>query len=574
MLYLAEVQKQKSKTGFMGAAKAELKLLAYQRPDQSWAAVQGEEAIAAEEANNFNTGVLVLADLNANRQAQQIREAGRPLVGILQSFSRQMEKAKGQEEEIEQWKQSLTYQSEELNRRNTELEGRLEELEHIEEDFHRLEMQKQAFATAQNNVEQLQAEVDRSRGELEGAWEHLRGEQLRLVDKQGSLLDDETKQQLQQLLDLIVSSIAPKAALKEQLNFSTETVNNQQNILSYHWQQLEQQRANAQQQQEEVDSLKSMLTNRQTQWDTEQKAMETALVELQVQKLALNHKQDEAQILGIKLRKQEEIYHQIHCLVDPEAVDSAQNLDLEALENMSLDQLQQVIQDLQRDLEGASGFVYDQEEELRLLQQNIDDLQAKVSHGHESDRSRLQTELADERDTYEFLDQTLVGQRQNLQERKQVLNQHQSVLWRRQGITPANRQEDYKIDLSPILVQVDAIKQQQAKELQKIEQEITQLGADIQPLQENVSRQINTQQTVRQQLQELAENLYSQLSLTAQCWGKVHLYQEMLQPVQDNLDELKHKLGAIAVNIEQLEISSEQIQVEQIREKLSNLAVR
>ena len=174
MLYLAEVQKQKNKTGFMASAKAELRLLAYQRPDQSWAAVQGEEAIAAEEANNFNVGVLVLADLNANRQAQQIREAGRPLVGILQGFSRQMEKAKGQEEEIEQWKQSLTYQSEELNRRNTELEGRLDELQHIEDDFARLEVQKQAFASAQHNVEQLQGEVERHRAELEGAWEQLR----------------------------------------------------------------------------------------------------------------------------------------------------------------------------------------------------------------------------------------------------------------------------------------------------------------------------------------------------------------------------------------------------------------
>ncbi len=574
MLYLAEVQKQKSKTGFMGAAKAELKLLAYQRPDQSWAAVQGEEAIATEEASNFNIGVLVLADLNANRQAQQIREAGRPLVGILQSFSRQMEKAKGQEEEIEQWKQSLTYQSEELNRRNIELEGRLDELQHIEEDFQRLETQKQAFASAQHNVEQLQAQVDRSRSELEGAWEQLRGEQRRLEELQGTVLDDSTKQQLQQLLDLLVSSVAPKAALKEQLNFSTETVNNQQNILSYHWQQLEQQRANAQRQQEEADSLKSMLTNRQTQWDTAQKDLETALVELQVLKSALNHKQEEAQILGIKLRKQEEIYHQVHRLVDPGLLDSTQNLDYEALENMSLDQLQQVIQDLQRDLEGASGFVYDQEEELRLLQQNIDDLQGKVSQASVSDLSRLKAELAEERDTYEFLDQTLVGQRQNLQERKQVLNQHQSVLWRRQGITPANRQEDYKIDLSPILVQIDAIKQQQAKELQKLEQEITHLGAHIQPMQEDVSSQINTQQTIRQQLQESVENLYSQVALAAQCWGKVNLYQEMLQPVQDNLDGLKHKLEAISANIAQLEIPSEQIQVEQIREKLLNLAVR
>ncbi len=573
MLYLAEVQKQKSKTGFMGTAKAELKLLAYQRPDQSWAAVQGEEAIAAEEANNFNVGALVLADLNANRQAQQVREAGRPLVGILQSFSRQMEKAKGQEEEIEQWKQSLTYQSEELNRRNMELEGRLDQLQHIEEDFQRLEVQKQAFATAQSNVEQLQTEVERSRIELEGAWEHLRGEQRRLEEQQGTVLDDETKQQLQKLLDLLARSVAPQAALKEQLSFSTETVNNQQSILTYHWEQFEQQRANAERQQGEVDSLKSMLTSRHTEWDTAQKSLERAVIELQVQKSALNNRQEDAQILGVKLRKQEEIYHQLHRLVDPTHLDGAQSVDLDALEAMSLEQLQQVIQDLQRDLEGASRFVNDQEEELRFLQQNIDDLQGKLSQARDSELSKLETELADERDTYEFLNQTLVGQRQNLQERKQFLNQHQAVLWRRQGIAPANRQEDYKIDLSPILVQVDAIKQQQAKELQRLEQEIAQLGAHTHQLQEEVDRQTNVQQTVRQQLQEVEENLRSQTAVAAQCCGKVSLYEEMLQPIQDNLDGLKHKLEAISSNLEYLQVSDEQIQVEKIREKLLNNAV-
>ncbi len=574
MLYLAEVQKQKSKSGFMGSAKAELKLLAYQRPDQSWAAVQGEEAISSEEANNFNIGVLVLADLNANRQAQQIREAGRPLVGILQSFSRQMEKAKGQEEEIEQWKQSLTYQSEELNRRNMELEARLDEIQDIEEDSQRLEERKQAFATAQHNIEQLQAEVERNRTELAGAWDHLRGEQRRLAEQQGTVLDDGTKQQLQQLLDLLARNTAPKVALKEQLDFFTEAVDSQQNILSYHWQQFEQQRAIADSQQGEVDSLRSMLTSRQTEWDSAQKSLDMVLIELKVQKSALNNKQEYAQILAIKLRKQEEIYHQLHRLVAPVELNSVQKVDTDTLEQLSLNQLQQIVQDLQRDLEGASRFVNDQEEELRLLQQHIDELQEKLGQKSDNGFSRLETELADERDTYEFLNQTLVGQRQNLQERKQILDQHQSVLWRRQGITPSSREEDLKIDLRPLLTQIETIKQQQAKELQKLEQEITQLEAHIQQLQVDGDRQINTQQTVRYQLQELEENLRSQAAVAAQCLGKVDIYQEMLQPIQDNLNGLRGKLEAISSNIDQMQVPDEQIlQVKQIREKLLNNVV-
>jgi hypothetical protein len=39
MLYLAEIQKQKG--GFIASGKAELKLLACQRTEQNWSAIQG-----------------------------------------------------------------------------------------------------------------------------------------------------------------------------------------------------------------------------------------------------------------------------------------------------------------------------------------------------------------------------------------------------------------------------------------------------------------------------------------------------------------------------------------------------
>jgi len=151
VLYLAEVQK---KTGFIGV-KAELKLLACQRADQSWNPVPKEEMISTstEDANKLNDGALVLADLNPNRQVQRIQEAARPLVGILQNFSRQLEKSKSQEEEIEQWKQSLTFQSQELNRRQMEMEAQLEQMQQMQEDFERLEEQRQELYTLRQETE-------------------------------------------------------------------------------------------------------------------------------------------------------------------------------------------------------------------------------------------------------------------------------------------------------------------------------------------------------------------------------------------------------------------------------------
>ncbi len=475
MLYLAEVQKQKG--GFMGAGKAEIKLLAFQRGDQSWNPVPGDETIPTEEANNLSSGALVLADVNANRQVQRIQEAARPLVSILQNFSRHIEKSKRQEDEIEQWKQSLTYQSQELNRRNMELEARLEQLQQMENDFKQMEAKQQEIDTGSKTIERLQKEIERNRRELEGAWEHLRGEQRLLAEQQTNvqqpLLDEVQTRQIQELLERLSSDVAPMEVVLEQLNFSFEMVATQQDILGQHWQQFEQQHLSAQQQQKEVDNQAETLQITLNEWQQAQNSWEQSSSELQVRTSALSSKQDYARMLSIQMRNQEELYQQIYSLSEP--FDNAsinQKVNLAALEKMPLDQLQQIVQDLQRDLQNASYFVSEQEEELKLQQQIIDKLQTQLNQASDNDRSNLATQLADEQDSYQFLNETLVGQRQNLRERKAILNQHSCVMMQRQGVVLDNAQEDNKIDLKPILIQIETQRQQQAQELQRLEQEI------------------------------------------------------------------------------------------------------
>jgi hypothetical protein len=53
--------------------------------------------------------MLVMVELTNNRHVQRHYEAGRALASILQTFSNLSKKSKTQEEEIEQWKQSLTF---------------------------------------------------------------------------------------------------------------------------------------------------------------------------------------------------------------------------------------------------------------------------------------------------------------------------------------------------------------------------------------------------------------------------------------------------------------------------------
>lgn len=566
MLYLAEVQKQK--TGFIGAAKAEIKLLAFQRADQSWNPVQGEEAVPAEEANNLNAGALVLADLNANRQVQRIQEAGRPLVSILQNFSRLLEKSKNQEAEIEQWKESLKYQSEEISRRQLEMEAQLEQLEQVESNSRQLTVQQQEIERGREKVERLRAELEQKQTELERAWEHLRGEQRRLEEQfSGTSLDEASAQQIQELLTRLSNGVASTQAIYEQVNFCFELVENQQNILGNHWHQLEQQKGSAQQQQEEVDHQSQMQQNSFEEWQQAQNTLKQTQAELQVQTSVLNSKQAYAQMLGQQLQTQEDLYQQIYQVTKADnGINLSQKVDLAALEQMPIEQLQQQVQDLQRDWQNASRFVHEQEEELRYKQQAINELQAKLSQAADHDRTNIEAELAEEQDSYQFLNQTLVGQRQNLRERREILGQHSRVLWRRQGMDTGNG----KFDLEPILSQIQHCKQQQIEELQRLEQEIEQLRSSIEQLQETINDHIQVQKTRRQELQDWEQNLLSLRTAVAESWGRVNLYQEMLQPVQDGLDGLRHKLEAIADILSQADNSVEQQfqAIDQIRQKI------
>ena len=168
MLYLAEVQKQKG--GLLGSSsKTGLKLLACQRKDQSWTTVS-EETIGAEEASKLNDGVLVLVEINSSHQVQRIQEAGHPLVNILQNFSRQLEKFKNKEQEIDQWKESLTFQAQEFNRREMEMETRLEELQHLEEEQQQFDSGKVYFKKAMLLLDNQQPSDDLYKAITEYDW--------------------------------------------------------------------------------------------------------------------------------------------------------------------------------------------------------------------------------------------------------------------------------------------------------------------------------------------------------------------------------------------------------------------
>jgi len=540
VLYLAEVQK---KLGAFGVgAKAELKLLASQRGEQNWNA-EKEEVVAAEEAKNFEDGELVLVELSASKQVRRPpQKAGRPLVAILQNFSKLQEKFKNQEEEIETWKQSLTYQAQVLHRREKEMQAWQEQLEALEEESAKIEQ-------ARVEASRLKSEVERNQQELEGAWAQLRGEQQRLEEgqaqlQQASVLDEEQSGKIQEILDRLSGTIAPTESVRSELNQAFELVSSQQGNLDRHWQQLEQQRWEADQIQGEVDGMTADIESRRQQWQQDSEALEQAKSELKTQQKALSLKQEYAETLELNLKTTEELYQKINQLAESSGKVIV-SVDIEALEKMAIEELQGRVAYLQRDLDKASGFVKDQEEELQYQLQAIDEIKQKIEQASEYDRLTLETELSGEEESYQYLNESLVGSRRNLREREEIFNQHEAVLKRRQGY-PVDPEKGVQINLGPVLQQLETLRQSQTAELQKLEGEITQMQEAIGQAESLINTQMSEQEVKGNEIKELELNCQAQRTSAAEVRAKVHLYQETLQPIQDRLSGLRSKLEAIS----------------------------
>ncbi|WP_424096413.1 pilus motility taxis protein HmpF [Moorena producens] len=579
MLYLAEVRKQK--TGFMGRAQAELKLLAFQRTDQSWNKVSGEEVLPTEQANNFGDGALVIVNLSGNRQIQgTIEAAGGRLVNLLQNFSRLLEKSKNQEEEIEQWKQSLTYQSQELNRREMEMEARLEQMQTMEEDFSRIEQQRQELESSQTETAKLSQELERKSKELEGAWEQLRGQQLRLEEQvsdgqYSAGLDAQQAGVIQQLLNGLSGGAESTQSVWEPLNQALEVVKHQHSVLDTHWQQLNEQRLLAQKLEADVKDQGEEVQHQTQQLQQLQASCEQANRERQVQQTNLEIKVESARMVSLQLQTQEKLYQELARMAATSGdVKISQMVDIAALEKMPLGELQDIVQNLQQDLEKVVRFVNDQEEELTLQHQGIEELQEQIRVASEYDRISLETQLADEQDRYQMLDRTLVGQRRTLWEREEILNQHLRVLRLRQGIVDSNGQQNQKIDLGPILIELEAQCKQHSDQLQQLEREIEQMRLRVSQAEELINQQTQEKDAKLAQVNNLEESWLSNQVKVAQLWGKVHLYEKTLQPLQDALNELRQKLDAIANALNHIQKTgdSQQQAIAQISQIISSLS--
>jgi chromosome segregation ATPase len=544
VLYLAEVQKPKSGFNISGRTKAELKLLACQRSEQNWSAIPGEELVAApDEATNYSPGVLVLVDMNANRQIQsQLREAGKHLVGILQNLSRQIEKYKKEADEIESWRQSLSLQSQQLQLRQEEIYGREEDLEQTRAELDRLTQEAQALETTLGQHEQ-------SRQELAARWEQLQQKEQQIEQQQsmggsGGLSEQqvtEIRAALHQLGNA-TSSLNP-----QQLESTVSAIEVQQELLDRHTAQLQQlqqrvleTKAELDRQQQEIDRRKQQLQELQTSLEETQTAWE-------VQQHTLSMQQEYVQRLTIRLQIEQENYQKIYLMSKGGGTDIGDNqkIDIDLLEAMPINELQATVVGLQTEVDRSVHFVHLEEEELQEKQVAIDELRQAISIANEFDKLKLEAELADEQDGYNMLDHTLDGQRQTMRERQTFLQIHNRVLRQRQGHAPEAADKS-QIEWEAVLALLENHRQQQQSEITELETDIQNLRGTIEQTKAKIEQQVEAYLRESKQVQELELQHQATKQMSTELVAKIELYQEMIQPLQDHINTFKQQLGGLA----------------------------
>jgi small-conductance mechanosensitive channel len=160
MLHLAQVHQQAP------SEPPELKLLAAQEGENAWTVLTGEVMLPPDQAAKVRPSQLVLADLSPDNEILELQDAKDWVIEIIQQHlgdTTLPTLLKDEVERAEQWRQSLTLQSQELDRRALEMEARREQIQELEENLkqerrsleiqrEQLDQEKQAIAMSRNPI--------------------------------------------------------------------------------------------------------------------------------------------------------------------------------------------------------------------------------------------------------------------------------------------------------------------------------------------------------------------------------------------------------------------------------------
>ncbi|MGB3789816.1 MAG: hypothetical protein WA949_17525, partial [Phormidesmis sp.] len=243
------------------------------------------------------------------------------------------------------------------------------------------------------------------------------------------------------------------------------------------------------------------------------------------------------------------------------------------LEAMTEESLQTLVSKLEKDLEKMIQFVNDQEEELKLQQDDIDALKGKLTEVNDYDRLQLETEIAEEKDRHVMLNRTLVGQRRNLLEREEVLSQHRAVLLRRQGLAADG--PGAAAELEPVLNEIDKLRAALGEQIQVVEAESAQIQDELDSLKQMRQQQQQAVDEQRQAIVDADSACSAQYQVVGEMQGQVTLYETLLAMFEGHLGGFGQRLESVSAAVGQWQEAEAQQQqaiaiAQQVVETLTN----
>ena len=179
MHYLAKVQKK----AYLGGA--DLQLLAYQASQYIWEVISEERMIKTSGIVAFNEGALVIVELSSTNQLEAVKDASDWVLELVSQYLTRGITPEFLEQEIEraeQWRQSLTLQSQEVGRRVLETAARRDEIQELEK---KLKLERE-------ELERRDLEIAARREEIQELEKKLKLEQQALEEREALLKQQES----------------------------------------------------------------------------------------------------------------------------------------------------------------------------------------------------------------------------------------------------------------------------------------------------------------------------------------------------------------------------------------------
>ena len=155
MQHLAKVYRK----SLLGGAK--LQLIARQASEATWELVKEDTIIDTSQPIPFSEGILVLVTLDDQQQIVGVEEATDWVLGLVSQYLTQgftPELLQQEIERAEQWRQSLTLQSQEVRRRSLETVARRDEIQALEK---RLRLEREEVERRESELKaKLEAVAD------------------------------------------------------------------------------------------------------------------------------------------------------------------------------------------------------------------------------------------------------------------------------------------------------------------------------------------------------------------------------------------------------------------------------